>query len=77
MAGALTEAGTSKTIEAMGTTIHYHDVGEGSPILMFHSYGPGTTAWIHLVQGPANLVATLPLHRHGPAKLRQNRPDRL
>ncbi len=46
MAAALTEEGTSKTIEAMGTTIHYHDVGEGPPILMFHSYGPGTTAWI-------------------------------
>ena len=41
-----TETGTSKTIEAMGTTIHYHDVGQGDPILMLHSFGPGTTAWI-------------------------------
>jgi len=27
----LTEAGTSKTIEAGGMTIHYHDVGAGVP----------------------------------------------
>lgn len=28
----LTEAGTSKTIEAMGTTIHYQEAGQGDPI---------------------------------------------
>jgi 2-hydroxy-6-oxonona-2,4-dienedioate hydrolase len=42
----LTEEGTSKTIKAMDTVIHYHDVGEGDPIILFHSYGPGTTAWV-------------------------------
>lgn len=42
----LTEESTSRTIEAMGTTIHYHDVGEGEPILFLHSYGLGTTGWI-------------------------------
>lgn len=42
----LTESGTSKTVKAMDMEIHYHDVGEGDPILLFHSYGPGTTAWI-------------------------------
>jgi 2-hydroxy-6-oxonona-2,4-dienedioate hydrolase len=26
--------------------VHYHDVGEGEPVLFLHSYGPGTTAWI-------------------------------
>ena len=42
-----TEEGTSKTVQAMGQTIHYHEVGEGyPPVLMFHSFGPGTTAWI-------------------------------
>jgi 2-hydroxy-6-oxonona-2,4-dienedioate hydrolase len=45
-ATAFTEEATSRTIEAMGQTIHYHDVGEGPPVLMFHSHGPGTTAWI-------------------------------
>jgi pimeloyl-ACP methyl ester carboxylesterase len=41
-----TEEGTSKTVQAMGTTIHYHEVGEGPPIIFLHSYGLGTTAWI-------------------------------
>jgi pimeloyl-ACP methyl ester carboxylesterase len=40
----LTEAGTSKTIEAGGMTVHYHDAGAGEPVLFLHSYGPGTTA---------------------------------
>ena len=42
----LTEAGTSKTIQAGGMTIHYHEAGQGEPIIFLHSYGPGTTAWI-------------------------------
>jgi pimeloyl-ACP methyl ester carboxylesterase len=42
----LTEAGTSKTIQAGGMTVHYHDIGSGEPVLFLHSYGPGTTAWI-------------------------------
>ncbi len=44
--GDLTEEGTSRTIEAGGMTIHYHDIGSGDPILMMHSYGHGSTAWI-------------------------------
>jgi pimeloyl-ACP methyl ester carboxylesterase len=42
----LTEAGTAKTIAAGGMMVHYHDLGEGEPVLFLHSYGPGTTAWI-------------------------------
>jgi pimeloyl-ACP methyl ester carboxylesterase len=30
----------------MGTTIHYHEMGEGYPIIFLHSFGPGTTAWV-------------------------------
>jgi len=41
-----TEAGTSRTIEAGEMSIHYHDVGQGDPVVFLHSYGPGTTAWI-------------------------------
>ena len=26
--------------------IHYHDVGQGDPVIFLHSYGPGTTGWI-------------------------------
>jgi pimeloyl-ACP methyl ester carboxylesterase len=49
----LTEDGTSRTIEAGGMPVHYHDVGAGEPVLFLHSYGPGTTAWItfHRVVG--------------------------
>lgn len=42
----LTEEGTSRTVQALGTTIHYHEAGQGEPIIFLHSYGPGTTAWI-------------------------------
>lgn len=44
--GNLTEEGTSKTIYAGGMNIHYHDIGKGEPLVMLHSYGPGSTAWI-------------------------------
>lgn len=44
--GELTEDGTSKTVQAGGMRIHYHDVGSGEPVVMLHSYGLGTTAWI-------------------------------
>ena len=52
-ANGLTEEGTSKTVEAAGTTIHYHDIGAGEPVIFLHSYGPGTTAWLtfHKVVG--------------------------
>src|SRR5690242_4293974 len=42
----LTEAASSKTVTAGGMNVHYHDIGEGEPVLFLHSYGPGTTAWI-------------------------------
>jgi 2-hydroxy-6-oxonona-2,4-dienedioate hydrolase len=41
-----TEADTSRTAQVAGTTVHYHDVGEGEPIIFLHSYGPGSNAWI-------------------------------
>src|SRR6266568_2473063 len=42
----LTESETSRTAQAGGITVHYHDTGAGDPALFMHSYGPGTTAWI-------------------------------
>lgn len=42
-----TEESTSRWIEAGGMRVHYHDVGEGPPLVMLHSVGPGgVTAWI-------------------------------
>ena len=66
----LTEADTSKTIQAGGMSVHYHDIGSGKPVLFLHSYGPGTTAWItfHKVVGALSqhfrcqpLIGKLPL----------------
>lgn len=50
----LTETGTSRTIQAGGMSIHYHEAGQGYPVIFLHSYGPGSTAWItfHRVIGP-------------------------
>ena len=45
-ANGMTEEGTSRTVQAMGTTIHYHEMGEGYPVFLLHSFGPGVTAWI-------------------------------
>lgn len=43
----ITEENTSRWIEAGGMKIHYHDVGQGPPLVMLHSVGPGgVTAWV-------------------------------
>ena len=42
----ITEQGSSRTIRAGDMDVHYHDVGSGDPIILLHSYGPGTTGWI-------------------------------
>lgn len=32
-------------IDVRGTSTHYHDLGEGSPVLFLHGSGPGVSAW--------------------------------
>lgn len=32
-------------IEAGGVKTNYHDMGEGSPVILIHGSGPGVTAW--------------------------------
>ena len=59
-ANGLTEEETSKTVQVGGVNVHFHDIGQGEPIIFFHSYGPGITAWInwHKVAGAlANTIA--------------------
>ena len=49
MATALTEEGTSKTVEAGGMTVHYHEAGQGDPVIFLPS-GPSSvpsSAWIN------------------------------
>ncbi|WP_433521509.1 alpha/beta fold hydrolase [Nocardia pseudovaccinii] len=40
------EVETGRYTGALGSTLHYHDIGSGDPILFLHSWGVGTTAWI-------------------------------
>lgn len=42
------EHASSRTLEVDGVRVHYHDVGEGEPLLLLPAYGPlpGTTAWL-------------------------------
>jgi 2-hydroxymuconate-semialdehyde hydrolase len=35
----------AKSIRANGILTNYHDVGQGSPVLMIHGSGPGVSAW--------------------------------
>ena len=46
MTDSFTEASTSQTVQVDGMNVHYHEVGSGYPLVMLHSYGPGTTGWI-------------------------------
>ena len=41
----LTEAGTSKFVEAGGIKIHYNEAGTGDPVIMIHGGGPGASGW--------------------------------
>ena len=45
-ADTFTEQSTSRTVVVDSMNVHYHDVGSGYPLVMLHSYGPGTTGWI-------------------------------
>ena len=54
----LTEAETSKTIQAADVRIHYHEAGKGEPVVFLHSYNAGSTAWLNFHK---NLV---PLSNH-------------
>ena len=41
----LTDPSTSRTVEAGGHTLHYHDAGEGPAVIMLHGGGPGAGGW--------------------------------
>ncbi|MDX3895543.1 alpha/beta hydrolase [Pusillimonas sp.] len=36
-----------QSIVAAGIRTNYHDLGEGSPVLMIHGSGPGVSAWVN------------------------------
>jgi 2-hydroxy-6-oxo-octa-2,4-dienoate hydrolase len=39
------EQGRGKSISAGGLETNYHDVGDGTPIILLHGSGPGVSAW--------------------------------
>lgn len=49
------ERATSRTVTAGGVPVHYHEAGQGDPLVLLHSFGPrpGMTAWLtfHRVLG--------------------------
>ena len=55
---------TGLFIDAGGIRTHYHDVGEGAPVVLLHGSGPGVSAWAnwqHTMPGLAQHARVLAL----------------
>jgi pimeloyl-ACP methyl ester carboxylesterase len=42
---AATDLGTGTFVTAGGIATHYHDAGQGDPVVLLHGSGPGVSAW--------------------------------
>lgn len=45
MTDTFTEEATSRFVELPSGRVHYHEYGEGHPLILLHGSGPGATAW--------------------------------
>lgn len=54
----ITEESTSRFVDTDEFRLHYHDVGEGEPLLLLHGAGPGATAWSNFGRSIATLART-------------------
>lgn len=47
---ALTEASTSRFVQAGGVRLHYNEAGTGHPVIMLHGGGAGASGWSNFVR---------------------------
>jgi 2-hydroxy-6-oxonona-2,4-dienedioate hydrolase len=57
MTPTLNESDTSRTVQAGATKLHYHEAGEGAPVILLHGSGPGATGWSNFSPNIGHLSA--------------------
>ena len=51
---------TSRTLDTPAGALHYHEAGDGPPLVMLHGSGPGVSGWANFGD---NLAAFAPHFR--------------
>lgn len=49
----ISEAATSRFVDAKGVRIHYNEVGTGEPLICLHGGGPGANSWSNFASNTA------------------------